>query len=58
MGIIQELLTEPFPDKACGDLSNGKNCSIMGINKTDIISKGNQVAHFKLISFANTEHLK
>ena len=50
MGVIQELLTGPFPDKACGDLSNGKNCSIMGITKTD--------KTFKLISFANTEHLK
>ena len=50
MGVIQELLTGPFPDKACGDLSNGKNCSIMGIMKTNNI--------FKLISFANTEHLK
>ena len=58
MGIIQELLTGSFVETKCGDLSNGKNCSIMGIIKTDVISKGNQVAHFKLISFANTEHLK
>jgi len=50
MGVVQELLTGPFPDKACGDLTNGKNCSIMGITKID--------KKFKLISFANTEHLK
>jgi broad specificity phosphatase PhoE len=48
--VIQELLTGPFPDKACGDLTNGKNCSIMGITKTG--------KTFKVISFANTEHLK
>ena len=50
MGVVQELLTGPFPDKDCGDLTNGKNCSIMGITKID--------KKFKLISFANTEHLK
>jgi probable phosphoglycerate mutase len=50
IGIIQELLTGPFPDKACGDLTNGKNCTIMGITK---IGKT-----FKVISFPNTEHLK
>jgi len=50
IGIIQELLTGPFPDKACGDLTNGKNCTIMGITKTD--------KTFKVISFPNSEHLK
>ena len=50
IGVIQELLAGPFPDRACGDLTNGKNCTIMGIEKTG--------KNFKLISFANTEHLK
>ena len=50
MGVIQELLTGPFPDKACGDITNGKNCTIMGIAKTG--------KTFKVISFPNTEHLK
>jgi broad specificity phosphatase PhoE len=66
MGVIQELLTGPVPDKTCGDITNGKNCTIMGIVKTNITKKicntnnfkENQVTHFKVISFPNSEHLK
>jgi broad specificity phosphatase PhoE len=50
MGVIQELLTGPVPDKECGDITNGKNCTIMGVTKTN--------KNFKVISFPNTEHLK
>jgi probable phosphoglycerate mutase len=50
MGIIQELLTGAIPYKSCGDLTNGKNCSVM------CITRNNKT--FKLITFANTEHLK
>jgi broad specificity phosphatase PhoE len=50
MAVMQEILMGPFPDNACGDLSNGKNCAVMGIVKTG--------KNFKVISFPNTEHLK
>jgi broad specificity phosphatase PhoE len=49
-GVIEELITGASPNMPCGDLSNGKNCTIMGIIKNG--------KTFKLLSYPNTEHLK